>query len=514
MLTVGSRRYFLMGREFYNNIGKVFWMFRKGIEIPKMIKRVLNQPVLMTWLSHFVQFGSAIFVLPLILIKFSTEEIAVWFLFNIIIGIAMLADSGFGPTTVRAVSYFFSGADRLPRDIVEFKNQKAKTGKPNYQKLYILLSTLGRVYALLSLLAVVLLATIGSFIVSNVVALAGNRTDLWMAFVVLILSSAVRMQSVRWTSFIQGIDQVALIRRFESLMGVVRICTYFILLTLGYKILVLVIVDLLLSIATLLYARYFVSNWFARNAGKSMILTTGFDKEIFGSMWPATWRFGMIMLGAYLINYATSLLIAQLDDVALIASFLFTLKVLFMIRQVSQAPLYANLPRVMQMMAKHDFSNLKRYASISIFAVMSLLISSLLVVGFFGNTVLEFLNISTRFVSKEVFVILSIWLVLEVHHSAHAQLYMASNHIPFLVPAILSGVAIVGIGHTVMQSYGLLGLVLVQLLVQASCNNWYPVMLSLRLLQWPFKQYIFDVPTFGMQYLVRHRRVLRSFLRG
>ncbi|MCL0088934.1 hypothetical protein M1O54_00995 [Dehalococcoidia bacterium] len=477
-----------------------------------MITRALNQPVLMTWMSHFVQFGSAIFVLPLILIRFSTEEIAVWFLFNMIIGIAVLAGSGFGATTVRAVSYFFSGADSLPTNIVEFKNQKAKTGKPNYQKLYLLLSTLGRVYVLLSLLAIALLATIGPLIVSNVVALAGNRTDLWVAFGVLILSSAVRMQSVRWSSFIQGIDQVALIRRLESFISVIRICIYFILLTLGYKILALFIADLLLSIITLLYARHFVDSWFAKNAGKSSMRTTRFDKEIFGSMWPATWRFGLIMLGAYLINYAISLLVAQLDDAALIASFLFTVNILFMIRMISQAPLYANLPRLVQMMAKHDFNNLRRYAGTGIFAVMSLLVSSLLVVGLFGNTILEFFNIGTRLVGNEIFVLLSIWIILEVHHAAHAQIYMTSNHIPFLLPAVLSGIAIVGIGYIVMQSYGLLGLILVQLVVQACCNNWYPVMLSLRLLQWPFKQYIFDVPKFGIQYLAWRGLAIRSFL--
>ena len=75
---------------------------------------------MMSWASQFVRFGSAIFVLPLILKFFTPIEQSFWFFINSILGLAMLADAGFGPTMIRAVSYFNSGADYLPRNKKEY----------------------------------------------------------------------------------------------------------------------------------------------------------------------------------------------------------------------------------------------------------------------------------------------------------------------------------------------------------------------------------------------------------
>lgn len=466
-----------------------------------MFNKIFSNPVIMTWTNSLVQFGSAIFVLPLILVKFTTEEVAVWFVFNTILGLSMLADSGFGPTTVRSAAYFFSGADILPKNIEEFKNKRSEKGSPNYRKLAALLNTTGRIYLLLSVLASILLAGIGSLVSKNVINLAGNPSDLWIAFMVMVISSGIKIQSVRWTSFIQGIDQVALIRRFESLVGTVRIVLYSLLLILNYKILGLLCADLLLSIATLLYARHFVSKWLADKIDITKVRLSKFDKDIFKGIWPATWRFGGVTWGAYFINFGVSLLVAQINDAALIASFLLTLRVMFVLRQIAQAPLYANLPRVMQMMAKHDFKQLKIYASKGIFLEIFLLISGLVFIGLFGNTILGYMDVKTKLISMDIYFLMSIWLILEIHHAAHSQIYMATNHVPFLLPALLSGIAIVSIGYCVMGTYGLMGLIITQLLVQAACNNWYPVMLSLKLLRWPFKQYLIDVPMYGLQYL-------------
>ena len=86
----------------------------------------------MTWASNFVRFGSAIFVLPLILKFFTPIEQSFWFFINTIIGFAMLADSGFGPTLIRAVSYFKCGADYLPRNKKEYdKMDKIADEEPN-----------------------------------------------------------------------------------------------------------------------------------------------------------------------------------------------------------------------------------------------------------------------------------------------------------------------------------------------------------------------------------------------
>ena len=63
----------------------------------------------MTWSSFLARSLSLILVVPLILTHFSTEEIALWYLFSTIIGLQMLADVGFSPTFSRIIAYGVGG---------------------------------------------------------------------------------------------------------------------------------------------------------------------------------------------------------------------------------------------------------------------------------------------------------------------------------------------------------------------------------------------------------------------
>ncbi len=89
-----------------------------------MINRMLNSPSIMTWASYFVKFGSSIFVLPLILTSFSEPEIAVWLIFLLILGFSQLADNGFGPSVIRAASYYYTGAKNIPKNLIDFNKNK------------------------------------------------------------------------------------------------------------------------------------------------------------------------------------------------------------------------------------------------------------------------------------------------------------------------------------------------------------------------------------------------------
>jgi hypothetical protein len=62
----------------------------------KLFKKLIDSPSILSWFSVFVRFGSALFVLPLMLKVFSPVEQSFWFLISTITGFAMMADSGFG----------------------------------------------------------------------------------------------------------------------------------------------------------------------------------------------------------------------------------------------------------------------------------------------------------------------------------------------------------------------------------------------------------------------------------
>lgn len=465
---------------------------------------MLNNPVIMTYLSYIVTFGSAIFVLPLVLLKLNSIEISIWFLFATILGLAALADSGFGATLVRAVSYFYCGKKSIPKNINEFKKKVETTDKNlNIDGISRLMQTSNILYLGISIFSTIIVLVVGYFVIYNLITMATNQDSLWLAFYLLTVTVFVRMQTVKWNSFLHGFDKVAVQKQIETVIGVIKIFAYIAILSFGMNILELVIADLILALFTFFITSYKMKQLFQKNLVLK-VNTFKYDKEIMQSIFPSAWRFGLIGWGSYFINYGSSLIVSQLADPKIIASFLVTQRIIFFARQLAQVPIYAQLPRIFQMMSLHQFSKLKLFISKSIFIGFSILIVLLVGIGILGNVVLDFIDVETKLVTTDIFLIMAISIILEYHHSVHSQIYMGSNHVPFLFPALFSGVLIIIIGIGVVGTYGLNGIVLTQFFVQLSINNWYPVYLNLKLLDWKFVDYLKNVIMIPSTYFKRN----------
>jgi hypothetical protein len=461
-----------------------------------MLKKIYNSPSVMTWISYFAKYGSYIFVLPLILKIFSEAEIAVWFLFLLILSVSQLADSGFGPSIIRATSYFFSGSLKLPNNIDQFKNKTSISGaKINFIGLNKVLNTSNSIYLILSFFSVIILLTFGRFIVNNAINMTDNQDRLMSAFYLLVIQSFFSIQVIKCSSFIQGIDQVASLKRAEIIFETSKIVILFLLLNTGYGIFELIAVELVFKIFFYIYTRIYISNWFLYHK-QSYSNDFKVDNEIFKSIWSPTWRQGLMFYGSYFSNNSVGIIISQLNDPKLIASYLLSQKIISFVRQISQAPLYSNLPRVFQLMAKSEFKTLKLYCAKGISFGLFLQFFLLLFIILFNTQLLNIFDIKTTLVSLPILIVMSITVMLELHHAFHAQIYMGSNHVPFLIPSIYSGLSIFALSFFAIGPYGLVGVVLVQFLIQLSLNNWYPVYLNLRLLKWNFFDYLFSLFNF------------------
>ena len=471
-------------------------------------KKIKSSGTFMTWLNQFVNFGSTLFILPLLLTKFDALEISFWFLVNVFMQLARLADSGFGPTLIRAVSFFKAGSTELPRNKEDFESHYANQGLgPNFQKLRDLLSTSNRIYAVLSWIAVILISTLGLLIIWNILEKSEFRTDFIISFCIIIVNSYVVLQTVKWSSFMTGLDFVAKINGFRSILGGFRVFIYIGILLISPSIVYLLIFNLLTNIAILIYAHVFIYRWFARNKFP-MHGHRGFDRTIFDSIWPATWKLGTISWGIYLVNYGISIIIAQVDDTVLMASFLFTQRLIFIIRRVSEAPFYANIQKIYKLMAVKKYAELKKLASIFIFLSLAIVSVSLAGIGVFGNWALELINVDMRLVPTLVFAIMVISIIFEIHASMMASIYTSTNQIPFLIPSLVSGAVMFSLGFVALHHFGLLGVILLQFFVQLSFNYWFSTYLSLKLIKWPLFTYIGDLFRNGFHFLIYHKQAI------
>jgi hypothetical protein len=466
-----------------------------------MLKRILNSPTMMSWASYFIRFGSALFVLPLVLKFFTPIEQSFWFFINTIIGFAMLADSGFGATTVRAVSYFKAGADYLPRNKKEYDEiDRIEEGSPNLEKLKNMLTTANRIYIYLALFAVLIISTGGLAASWNILKMSGHQTDLWIGFIIVVPYSGIMILAVKWSSVMRGLGFIAKEAGFGAIQGVIRVLIFIVLLLFKLGPAWLVGYMLLESMMKFVYTRWFVLRWFRRE--KVVIEDRNyFDREIFLSLWSATWRTGLLFWGAYAIQSGTSILASQMDDEIMMASFLFTMRIFSFILNIARAPFYTNVPKIYSLAAQKDLKELRKKSSEYMFLGFSVMVAGLAFIILLGNPSLKLLNIETRFVPATILILIAITEILDLHASFHATIYTSTNHVPFVLPSTISGGLILLAGFLVLPTQGLLGIVLAKFLIQFLVNNWYAPLLSLRLLEWPLLRYMYQFPLYGVRFV-------------
>ena len=71
----------------------------------KRFRRVWDSPTITTWGSFASRGLNLVVVLPLILSRFTTEEIALWYVLISILSLSQMLDLGFSPTFIRVFSF-------------------------------------------------------------------------------------------------------------------------------------------------------------------------------------------------------------------------------------------------------------------------------------------------------------------------------------------------------------------------------------------------------------------------
>ena len=191
----------------------------------KFGSRVWNSATLMTWGSVLAQLLSPFVVLPLLLTRFSIEEITIWLLFYTIILLRMLADMGFSTTFARVIAFGMGGAESHQLNTFRRLESNKKIREPNWDTIGSIITTMRPIYTRLSLILFVILAVFGTWALVKPVSVASDISSAWMAWVVVLLSTTLSFRGNAYSAYLQGINQIALLRRWETLFALGAVIT-------------------------------------------------------------------------------------------------------------------------------------------------------------------------------------------------------------------------------------------------------------------------------------------------
>lgn len=435
-----------------------------------------ESPTITTWFSYFTKSASLLFVLPMILNRFSEAEIAVYYLFASIISFASLADFGFKNTFVRLFAYAAAGRNSIGiirTDIIPDKT----VNDVNWHLAEKLFSTIKSVYFITSVLVLIIAGVVGTYAMRRPISFAGDSYELWLSWFIILLSSTVSFYGKIYICYLEGFNKVALVRRIESLFSIGAILSKIIVLVYSPTILNLVIVTQFWLILN--FIRNYILSRYIFSGRLASFKSIPFDFKFFREIWAPAWRGGLSSIMSVGVSNFTSILYAQIGSSASVASYLLTLKVLNIIREVSMAPFYSKIPLFVKLRAQNDLNDLTRLARRAMTFSHSMFFFCAIPVCIFMDYFLTIINSNADFADPLLYFLLVFAFFIHRYGGMHMQLYLTTNHVIAHIVDGITGIIFLLLIAGFIDIFDVYVFPLAMLVSYLSCHAWVSARYSL-----------------------------------
>lgn len=378
--------------------------------------------LLSSWLFSSVNVLSSVIILPLVLTRFSSEEINVWFLFFTIIGLSEIAVLGFNTTFSRFISYTVAGVSYEDFDIInsselrrEFSNKTSQLSDIYTINIFL--------FTILGILYLIFIYLFGLFSLSKPISILNNPGDGWLAWYILLTANTIRIFLYTYPVFLQGMNKMTLYYNIQTIAKLGYII-------LGLAVLLympsLLTLSLIFAVSIILESILMTINFKRTN---KWIKLGALNKKLFLKVWESAWKSGITKIFAPLIQYSSGILFAQFANAALSASYLLTQRLFEMLQGFSAATFSAYMPQIAMLKSKGDYLGLKK-----IIKKLKLLGFGMLVVGYFlllcfGDYFLNLMGSKIQLAPSIILILFSISYLFNRIGGFQLDLANQANHV-------------------------------------------------------------------------------------
>jgi len=443
-------------------------------------ERVWNSPTFMTWGNMLINSTRILLITPIILINYNVHEIAFWYLLATINSFIIVVDFGFSPTFSRVISYAFNGLENITHNIAatSTKNSKLASQEPNWPLLGRIYGTVNITYAVQGLLVIIVIFGSTFFSVREVIRnYPDQATEFWNTYVIFCLGTFVGFFAKKFDSVIIGTNNVVLINRWDLLNGILSVIASLVIVFFKLSILFLS-VNLLFFALVLVIRDYFLERKICNGKFKEYKFFS-FDKEIFKWCWGPTWRSGLLIMLTTGVTQATGFIYAHYSSAANLAAYLLTLKLITTVSQFSQAPFYSKLPVFNGLRIKGNIDELISRTSDAMKKVLIVFVIGAGGLILLGNPILKLIHSRSQLIENHILILMCFVWLLERNHAMHAQIYITTNKIPFVLSTIVTSILNISLVVLWLPVFGVIAFPLGQGISNLAINNWWNVKLSL-----------------------------------
>jgi O-antigen/teichoic acid export membrane protein len=403
-----------------------------------LIARLWNSPTFNTWTSFATRSLTFVIVLPLLLRRFSPEELTVWYLFATLTSLQMLAELGFGTAFVRVIAYAMGGAPSLSAAMA---GSGSSSEGPNVELLGQIVGTMRAIYWRLTLLLGMLLGLGGTWVLLRPLAALPEPHVGWISWVLIYANTLLVFQGNAFSNWLQGTNQIAVLRRWETITSLGAILTSFILLNSGAGLLSLVT-------ATQVWGAMGVARnvWLAFQVldGRLRTLWLGpYSTDVFGIVWPSAWRAGIGVAMSQGVTQCSGLIYAQLGQSQSVASYLLALRLQVTLAAMANAPFASKLPLFARWWAEGAKDRIVATTLRAMRLTLWSVVVPLVGLGLLGPWLLKWIGSRTPFPDTWIWWTLGGAIFAERFGAMHLQLFSLGNRIVWHVAnGVTGGIAV------------------------------------------------------------------------
>jgi len=253
---------------------------------------------------------------------------------------------------------------------------------------------------------------------------------------------------------LQGMDRIALLRRWEMGCGLAQVLSSAAVLLAGGDLLALVASYQFWVVFNALRNRRLMQREFPA----LMATAPHADRAVLRVMWPATWRSGVGVLMSQGVVQASGVVYSQFAAPADVAAYLLALRVITVVSQFSQAPFYSKLPQLAKLHVAQQRPAQLALAQRGMRMAHWTFVAGAAAVALALPSVLAAIGSRVSFVEPDVWAVMCLAFFAERFGAMHLQLYSVTNHIVWHIANGVAGVLIIGLALLLFPLVGLMAL--------------------------------------------------------
>lgn len=430
--------------------------------------------VIWGYAATLLSIASGLIVLPLILRLLSTDEIGVYYLLITISSFLALFDLGFSPQISRNLTFVFAGAQELKKDGY---GMGAEDINPILLKGLIEVSK--KIYRKIALFVILILFFVGTPYILNVTKehLSLNYiVPIWLLYCIV---STLSMYFYYLTAFMEGkgeVKRTKIIIVFSKSINIICISVF---LLLDLKLWAVVLGSF---IYISLYV-YLSKKSFYTPAINKMLndveVDVAVEEDIFEKIWYNAKKIAIVYFFGFVINKFNVFFSGAFLTLADVASLGLLIQFTTLISSISENTFLVSQPEIASLRVQNNKEALLKRFSFALAVYICLFLAGSLFMIVCMPTLLDLIQSNSSLPSLWIMILYCFIIFLERQHCTCMAFISTGNRVPYVESMIIAGILIILGSYIVLKwtSFGLIGLIMVQGLIQLAYANW----------KWPYE---------------------------